>query len=487
PFRPSQGAEYVRSVAAILADCGARFAVASPPVLAFLRETPAGNDLPALLLSPEDLSGDPDAFRPQEVAGGQTALLQYTSGSTRAPRGVELTHEQLLSNAAAWTDCFAMNSADAGVSWLPLYHDMGLSMVHLALIGGWPLTHLPPLSFLKSPAVWFRAITRERATVTAAPNFALGYSADRIEDVDLDGVDLSSVRNLFCGGEPIDLGTARRFTTRFRTVGFREESLCCGYGLAEAVCIVTGDRGCRADPVDADVLEQRGLARPAQDPFARTRWVVSTGKPVPGAAIRIVAEDGRDCPEREVGEILVRGPSVMKGYFGNESDSSQALSGEWLHTGDRGYLAGGRLHVTGRKKDLLIVQGRKIDPHDIEFAAWEVEGVRTGSVVAYARPRPEREEIVLIVESRDASPEGYSRIAAGVRHRIAGSFAFPPDEIAIVPAQTIAKTSSGKLRRSATASRYESGEARALFVWKRGEASTPDASAAPAGSAVRSR
>ena len=277
-----------------------------------------------------------------------------------------LTHRNLCANVNAINGAhgLATTDADSAVSWLPLHHDMGLVGMALGpLYSARPAVFLPTHVFVRRPAEWLRAISRHRATVSFAPNFAYDLCVRRVKDLDLAGVDLSCWRVAGCGAEPIHAPTLAAFAERFRAFGFRETSFLPGYGLAEHVVAAT--------------FAPRG--RPIRTDGA----LVSCGVPLPDHRLRIVDEHGRELPEREVGEITLAGPSVMQGYYENGALTREALCDGWLRTGDLGYLADGELYVCGRAKDLIIANGRKFHPQDLEWGVDELAGIRRGRAVAF--------------------------------------------------------------------------------------------------------
>ncbi len=367
------------------------------------------------------------------------AFVQFTSGATSEPKGVALTHRNLCENINAINGPhgLATTDADSAVSWLPLHHDMGLVGMALGpLYSARPAVFLPTHAFVRRPAEWLRAISRHRATVSFAPNFAYDLCVRRIRESDLDGVDLSSWRVAGCGAEPIHAPTLSAFADRFRACGFRETSFLPGYGLAEHVVAAT--------------FAPRGR------PLRTDGSLVSCGVPLPGHRLRIADEDGADLPEREVGEIRLAGPSVMKGYFERGGVACRPDDG-WLRTGDLGYLADGELYVCGRVKDLIIANGRKIYPQDLEWGVDELSGIRRGRTVAFGTADAGgRDRLVMIVEPTGTVEA--EQLAAGVRRRVADLYGLFVDDVVVAPGGTVGRTSSGKVQRAMTRARYERGE-----------------------------
>jgi fatty-acyl-CoA synthase len=435
-------ASYYELTARVLGSAGARALVTSPRLVeAFADIQSACPDL-ATVVSCDQLA-DPfgtSADRTDEPGLDDLAFVQFTSGATSEPKGVALTHRNVAENVDAINGpCgLATTDADSAVSWLPLHHDMGLVGMALGpLYASRPAVFLPTHAFVRRPAEWLRAISRHRATVSFAPNFAYDLCVRRVKMSDLDGVDLSCWRVAGCGAEPIHAPTLAAFAERFRSAGFRETSFLPGYGLAEHVVAAT--------------FAPRG--RPLRTDGA----LVSCGVPLPGHRLRIVGEQGGDLPEREVGEILLSGPSVMQGYFENGRVTRDQIRDGWLSTGDLGYVAAGELYVCGRLKDLIIANGRKIHPQDLEWAVDELPGVRRGRSVALSVPDGEgRDRLVMIVEPNGTVDA--DQLASGVRRRLADLYGLFMDEVVIAPGGTVERTSSGKVQRALTRSKYQRGE-----------------------------
>ena len=453
---------YLELTAGILRTAGARAVVTSNGLVAgFDAMRPSCPDL-RFVLSREQLDAPP--LEPDEAPSlDDLAFVQFTSGSTSAPKGVALTHGNLSANIDAINGAngLALSAEDAGVSWLPLYHDMGLVGMALGPIYcARPVFLLTPQAFVKRPAEWLRAISRYRATISFAPNFAYDLCVRRIKDRDLEGVDLSCWRVAGCGAEPIHAPTLAAFAEKFRTVGFRETSLLPSYGLAEHVLAATfppRDRGPRVEQVPADDVNERRMAIPLEGDEQPAVTLVSCGRSLPGHQIRIVDEHGRELSERHVGEITLAGPSVMLGYYKDDDLTRRTVRQGWLHTGDLGYLSGGELFVCGRAKDVIIVNGRKYHPQDLEWGVDDLPGVRRGRVVAFGTTQsggPDR--VVIVVERGGSVASGALRDA--IRRRIVDLHGLYVDEVVLVPSGTVGRTTSGKLQRAAIKIRYECGD-----------------------------
>ncbi len=406
-----------------------------------------------LMLTMAELEGDASLFREPGATAEDTCFLQFTSGSTSRPKGVIVTHANLSHNChAVMRDGLASDDADRGVSWLPLFHDMGLIGFVLAPIHHIvPVTFMSPLMFLKRPASWLEYLSKHRGTITYGPNFSYAITAKRVRDSELEGLDLSCVRVAGCGAEPIQADTLRAFAKRFGAVGFRAEAFVPSYGMAENTLAIAFAKGIVSDVVAAEALWSEGQATPrAASAEAETVEIVGCGKAFPEHEIRIVdAETRKPLGERRVGEIQVRGPSVMPGYYEQPERTVEVVDPEgWLSTGDLGYLASDAIYICGRKKDVIIVNGKNYYPQDLEWVANEVEGIRAGNAIAFASHRAglNREAVVVVAETREA--EGREELARKVSSAIAQSTGLTVDDVAIVDVGTIPKTSSGKLQRA---------------------------------------
>jgi fatty-acyl-CoA synthase len=379
------------------------------------------------------------------------AILQYTSGSTRAPRGVPVTHAHLAANLDA-IGVATSTEPSRMLSWLPLYHDMGLiGFLALPMSLGWPLVLQSPICFLTRPASWLQAIERYRPIVSAAPNFAYRLMT-RLLRAGL-RADLSSLEFLLSGGEPVDPAAMAEFAAAARPCGLDPLAIVPAYGLAEATLAVSFSprgRGLLVDAVDPTLLETEGMAEPAR-PGHPARQLVRLGPPVPGTSVRIVDRTtGQDVGERRVGHIEIRGPSVVGHYHGEQPPTADA----WLRTGDLGYLADGELVVCGREKDMLIVAGRNVFPHDVECVTAEVPGVRIGRVAAFGIAGDAGDRLVIAVETRDADPEP---LRQSVSVAVAIEIGLTPADVVVLSPGRLPRTSSGKLRRAETRQRYLAG------------------------------
>ncbi|MCP5149364.1 MAG: AMP-binding protein [Ectothiorhodospiraceae bacterium] len=475
PARPSQLEDHLRRHAAILDNARVEALVTFDQAHAVARLLAAQVPRLRRVATVDALRSAESARSVSRVAATDTALLQYTSGSTGQPKGVVLSHANLLASVRAMAEAVHATPDDVFVSWLPLYHDMGLIGAWLgSLYLGMPLAVMSPLAFLARPARWLQAIHNHRGTLSGAPNFAYELCVRRIADDELTGLDLSAWRLAFNGAEPVSADTMRRFAERFAPYGLDPRALTPVYGLAEAtlgVAFTPLGRGARFDRVDRGRLTRTGRADPAAGDDGDTESVelVSSGVPIPGFEVRTVDDAGRETAERVVGRIEFRGPAATSGYLHAPEATRALFDGAWLHTGDLGYVADGELYVTGRTKDILIRAGRNVYPYELEEAVADVEGVRRGcvAVIGVGDPSAGTERLVVIAETRDTEPGALERMRDAIARCSAELVGLPPDDVVLAPPHTVLKTSSGKIRRSAMRELYEQGRlgVRGRGVW----------------------
>ena len=381
------------------------------------------------------------------------ALLQFTSGSTADPKGVMLPHRCVVENIDAIVEGASLGPEDRGVSWLPLYHDMGLiGLLMTPMLTGFDLVLAAPTDFLAAPGDWMRWMSDYRGTVTCAPNFGYALAARAMRR--LHGLDLTSWRLGLNGAEPIDPASVERFLDAGAQHGLDAKTAFCVYGMAEATLAVSfpdPGTGMTIDTVDRDGLELEGFATPAGG--LQARRLARLGRPLRGLEVRVChPETGAPCVERQVGELELRGASVTPGYFRRDDVTAASLHDGWLRTGDLGYLVDGEVVVCGRIKDVIIIGGRNVFPEEIERAASTVEGIRDGNVVAFGMPgRRGKEGIVVVAETKLDEPE---RLHDAVVDRVCDAVGVPPLEVVLVRAGSLPKTSSGKLQRSRCRSQY---------------------------------
>jgi 1-acyl-sn-glycerol-3-phosphate acyltransferase len=464
PARPSELEDHLGRQARLLDNAGAGLLVTVPEARVAARLL--RSHVPSLgSIQTVDTLTDAGrgAHHLPAVAADDVALIQYTSGSTGDPRGVVLTHAQILANVHSMGEAVDVDTDDVFVSWLPLYHDMGLiGAWHASLLFGFPLVLLSPLEFLARPASWLETISRYAGTISAAPNFAYQSCVDRIGDTELAGLDLTSWRVAINGSEPVSASTLEQFVDRFGACGFRREAMCPAYGLAEVGVGLTSTppgRGPRIDTVVLASLEGSGRAEPAAPGRAGSIPVVGCGVPFPGYELRVADRRGKPLPERREGMVSCRGPSAAGGYFANDAASTALWHEGWLETGDLGYLSEGELFLTGRAKDLVIRGGRNIHPEELELALGELDGVRRGGVAVVAGNDPQHatERLVVVAECDLHAPSARAALKAEITRRAVDLLGAPPDDVVLAPIGAIERTSSGKVRRAATRQALEDG------------------------------
>ena len=398
--------------------------------------------------------------KPQDIA-----MIQYTSGSTGNPKGVVLTHANLLINIRAMARALRVTPADVFVSWLPLYHDMGLIGAWMgSLIYGFKYPVMSPLTFLARPERWLHTIHRHGGTLSGGPNFCYELCLRRIQDADIEGLDLSTWRFAFNGAEPVSPETMEAFIKRFARFGFKREAMAPVYGLAEATLGVSFPpplRGPKLDRVDKDRFMNGGRAVPVPPEHAEALVHVACGLPISGHQVRVVDGNNHELPERAEGHIQFSGPSVTSGYYRNPEATRNLLHGEWMDTDDYGYVAEGDIYITGRIKDTIIRAGRNIHPYELEEAVGNLAGIRKGCVAVFGS-RDERagtEKVVVLAETRETDAARREALRNQINEIAMATIGTPTDDIMLAPPGTVLKTSSGKIRRAASREVYEHGGA----------------------------
>ncbi|MFK7927327.1 MAG: fatty acyl-AMP ligase [Myxococcota bacterium] len=454
---------YADRTAMVLTSAKARVLIASSSLQNILWSQVDKVPTVERLVRAEELAtatGEPEypVIEPDDVA-----FLQYTSGSTSDPKGVMVTHRCLVANCEGIIKHGLQldpHKGDKGVSWLPLYHDMGLiGFVIAPILHGIPIVYIPTLSFVKRPSIWLETIHRHRGTCSFAPNFAYALVARRAKAEELARWDLSCVQALGCGAEPIHPDTMRSFTDLFADkCDLPRNALLPAYGMAEATLAISlkpVDEAMITRAVHSETFQEHGrVQEPTEgEPIEEH---VACGVPFPGHDVVVMNEADEIQPDGQQGELCLRGPSVTPGYYENPEATASSFRDGWLHTGDLGYVIDGQIYVTGRVKDLIILNGRNVHPQAVEWAAAEVEGVRKGNVVAFARPGAHSEELVIALETRTTDT---ATLIKSVRQVVQRELALSVTEVLCLEPGTLPKTSSGKLQRAKTRSQYLRGTA----------------------------
>ncbi|MBN1366209.1 MAG: AMP-binding protein [Syntrophaceae bacterium] len=464
PFRMNQLEDHLRRHIAILKNCDAKMMVIIPEAKRFAQILKAQVESIHTLATVQELISGKATYSKFTPSAKDIAFLQYTSGSTGNPKGVILTHANLLANIRALCEATQLKSTDVVVSWLPLYHDMGL-------IGTWfcsfyyaaSLVVMSPLNFISRPQRWLWAIHRYRGTISAAPNFAYELCLKRIDDSDLQGLDLSSWKIACNGAEPVSPETVENFCRQFGKYCFKRETMMPVYGLAECsvgLSFPPLNRGPLIDKIDRDIFVNTGHAVASSENDEKVLRFVACGHPLPDHEVRIVDDAGRELPERYEGKLHFRGPSATSGYYHNAEDTKKLFNGNWLDSGDMAYIAGGDIFITGRKKDIIIRAGRNIYPQEMEEAVGKIAGIRKGNAVVFATRDTinQTEKLVVLAETREDNPEKLNALREEINTMAIDLVGTAADEVVLAPPGTVLKTSSGKIRRAANRALYEKGQ-----------------------------
>lgn len=459
PFRIDLIEEYAQREAKILKNAQARILITFTKaellgkiLKSFVPSLTTVSTVDALRMKPERIYFSPKT--------DDIVLIQYTSGSTGDPKGVTLLHENMLANIRAIGKSIPINPLDTAVSWLPLYHDMGLMTWLASMYFGLPVTIMSPMTFLMRPERWLWAIHYHRATLSGGPNFSYELCVKKIETEDIEGLDISSWRFAFNGAEGINPKTLERFSKRFKPYGFKKDAFAPVYGLAESTVALTfpsEKREPRIDKIVSITFEKERKAIPIKA-TEQTDSIefVACGKALIGHSIRIVDDSGYPLNERHVGNIQFKGPSSLQGYYNNPTATENVFDGEWIATGDLGYIAENDLFITGRKKDLIIKAGRNLYPESIEEIVNQVPNIRKGCVIAFGVSEAEKgtEQLIIVAETREKDKKEQQAIRNKINERVSAQLGIPPDDIILAPPHTVPKTSSGKLQRSAAKQAY---------------------------------
>lgn len=467
PARLSQIEDHLRRHAGILNNALASILITVPEAKAVARLLKSHVEGLHSVTTVQELSASRAALASPisvpVIKAQDIAFLQYTSGSTGNPKGVVLTHANLLANIRAMGQATRADATDVFVSWLPLYHDMGM-------IGAWlgslyyaiPFVVMSPLTFLARPERWLWAIHRHRGTLSAAPNFAYELCLRKIDDRAIEGLDLSSWRMAFNGAEPVSPDTIVNFQRRFARYGLRPEAIAPVYGLAESavgLAFPPPGRGPIIDYIKRDAFMRAGKALPASEKEQDALRFVACGQPLPSHQIRIVDATGHELGEREEGRLEFRGPSTTSCYFRNPEQTRRLFHGEWLDSGDFAYIAAGDVYLTGRAKDIIIRAGRNIYPYELEETVGNIPGIRKGCVAVFGSPGPASgtERLIVLAETRETESMALNKLRGEINTLAINLLGEPPDDIVLAPPHTVLKTSSGKIRRAASRELYEKG------------------------------
>lgn len=462
PVRLNQLEDHLLRHRSILANCRAVMLITVPEAKAVAHLLRSQVDTLQMVTTPSELVEKNGQVMYPSLVSEDIALLQYTSGSTDKPKGVTLTHANLLANIRAMGERLEVDSSDVFVSWLPLYHDMGL-------IGAWLgslyysafLVVMSPLSFLAKPERWLWAVHHNRATLTAAPNFAYELCLKRIRDKDIEGLRLSSLRAIFNGAEAVMPSTLMLFYKHFAPFGLQWKALMPVYGLAECsvgLSFPPVDRGPLLDKIDRKYFMKTARAIPAEND-KHALCFMSCGEPLADHEVRIIDFAGRELPERQQGLLQFRGPSATSGYYRNPEKNKELFDADWVNSGDFAYISGGEVYITGRQKDIIIHAGRNIYPHEIEDAINEIDNVRKGCVAVFGSisDKAGTERLIVLAETRKTEPVILEQIRTEINSAVMVLTGGPPDDVVLAPPHCVLKTSSGKIRRAACREMYEQG------------------------------
>jgi acyl-CoA synthetase (AMP-forming)/AMP-acid ligase II len=386
-------------------------------------------------------------------------LLQHSSGTTGLQKGVALSHRAVLNQLQAYGNALALNDRDVIVSWLPLYHDMGLIAGFLMpILTGTPLVLMSPFDWVRAPYRLLQSVSQYRGTLSWLPNFAYNFCAQKIRGRHIEGVDLSSWRVVINCSEPVRWESHQAFYEKFKSYGLRYESLQTSYAMAENVFGVTQSR-LNGEPasveLDREAFMVERVARPASDGRPSMK-MMSSGRPLKNTRVRVLDDKGRDVPERAIGEIALQSDCMLTGYFNRPDITKKAFLDGWYLTGDYGFLLDGELYVSGRKKDMIIVGGKNVYPQDLEALTYEVSGVHAGRSVAFGIFDEEQgtEEVVIIAEVDSEDSAEQQRIADTIRQHVTKNSAIALRHVKVVGPKWILKTSSGKTARSANKEKF---------------------------------
>ena len=468
PFRMGKLDDYFLHLREMMNRIGARFLITDSRIKKLLGQATTVESLERVFEAKElfeTASVTSADWRKIEVEDDEPVFLQFSSGTTLKPKAVVVSHRNLIENLKMMGNKLDFvyrdgTEADRGcVTWLPLYHDMGLvGCLYTGLSYPATITYLGPETFIGQPAIWMQAISKYKAIISTAPNFAYGLCLNKVKDKEMEGVDLSGWLLALNGAEPIDTDTINRFAERFAQWGFKRTAITPVYGLAEAGLGVTFPE-LQQEPVitefDRDELSMQGRAVRGVG-----RKLPSVGKPLPGLEIEIRDPDGNVMPEGYGGRIFINGPSITSGYYNDPEMTADIIGTDgWLNTGDLGFFFEGNLYIGGRAKDLIILRGRNYAPQEFEDPIYELEGLRLGCAVAVSTTVEGQGEQLIILAEKDArSDRPDADIAANVKTRLLSSVSVEPWHVELLESGTLPRTSSGKMRRSEALRQFLAGE-----------------------------
>ncbi len=460
PFSLGSHQAYVRQLRTMLQSCRPSIAMAPESFVSFLTEAADGLDID-YFGAPEDFERlTPANLELKPLQSDELAYLQYTSGSTRFPRGVMIRQATVMDNLAGIAQHgVRLRPGDRAVSWLPFYHDMGLVGLMLTPVASQvSADYLGTREFAMRPRQWLALMSKNKATISFGPPFGYELCMRRLRPGEAAKFDLSAWRVAGVGAEMIRTESLRGFAEALAPAGFREEAFLPCYGMAECSLAVTFaplEQRLEVDRVDMERLALEGQAVPVTGGEGRYNEFVDCGQLLPGFELKVLDAEGRQVPERQIGTIHLRGPSVMSGYFEDPEITSQVLSEDgWLNTGDLGYLVGNRIFLTGREKDLIIVNGRNIWPQDLEYLAHQQPEVRPGDALAFGVPGPDGSDLtVLVVQCRENDEAKRADLKQRIRSRVQAEIGIDCI-VELVPLHTLPRTSSGKLSRSKAQQNY---------------------------------
>jgi acyl-CoA synthetase (AMP-forming)/AMP-acid ligase II len=461
PFRLGKLDEYYARLRRLLTKMGAKFLITDARIGRLLGTGVTGVASLQEVIDATNLKKG-DGWREVQVGAEDIAFLQFSSGTTVEPKAVAVSHSNLMYNLAMMEAGIGGGTPEefvgGGVCWLPLYHDMGLvGCLYLGLHYPGNMTFMGPDTFIARPAMWLQTLSKYRGVVSPAPHFAYGLCLKKVRDEDMEGVDLSSWRCALNGAEPIDTETMERFIERFSRWGFKREAMTPVYGLAEA------GLGVSFSPMNDEPIvtefEREALSSEGRAVRGTGRKLPSVGKAMVGLSVEIHDENSNVLPEGYAGRIMIKGPSVTNGYFNDPELNATMIRNGWMDTGDIGFFFEGNLYIGGRAKDLIIIRGRNYAPQEMEELLIDIPGLRTGCAVAVGiQVEGQGEDLLILAELDPMSKRPSEEILAEIRNRLLTGLSLAPYHIELLPAGTLPRTSSGKLRRSDALKKYVAGE-----------------------------